>query len=143
MKPLAVPLRPSRLLGLVLAGASLGACGLILLLPVAVWQQAVVVAAIVAGVGHAFWRHVWLRAPQSVNALEVNAKGELHCRTSAGDWQPARVLGSSTVTAWLVVLNLKFEGRWLARHVVVLPDMADADALRRLRVWLRWGQAHE
>ena len=143
VKPLAVSLRPSRLLALLLGGACLGAVALLLLLPLPGWGKALATAAMLGGGWHALRRHAWLRAAQSIRGIEVNVRGELRCRTPAQDWQPAQVLGSSTVTPWLVVLNLRFEGRRLARHAVLLPDSADAATLRRLRVWLRWGALHE
>ncbi len=143
VKPLTVFLRTSRLLTLMLGGVSLGAGVLLLLLPFPVWLQTLLVLVVAAGAGHALWHHAWLRAPQSIHAIEVNAQGELHCHMPAHDWQSAQVLGSSTVTSWLTVLNLRVEGWRLVRHVVLLPDTADADALRQLRVWLRWGAVHE
>lgn len=143
MKPLAVSLRPSRLLALLLGCACLGAVALVLLLPLPGWGKALALAVMLGSGWHALRRHAWLRAPQSILGIEVNVRGELRCSTPGQDWQLADVLGSSTVTPWLVVLNLRFEGRRLARHVVLLPDSADAESLRQLRVWLRWGAMHE
>jgi len=41
------------------------------------------------------------------------------------------------VSNWLVVVNLCMPGR-RGRTLVLLPDCAAAEELRRLRVWLRW-----
>lgn len=142
LKPIAVALRPSRLLTLVLGAVGLGAMALVWTMPLPVALQALLMLAIVASAGDAVWRYAWLRAPQSIQQLEVNHKGALRCLMPAHDWQAAQVLGSSTVTPWLTVLNLRLEGRRFARHVVLLPDMAEHDTLRQLRVWLRWGQTH-
>jgi toxin CptA len=30
--------------------------------------------------------------------------------------------------------------RLLSPHLVILPDMLEAEAYRQLRVWLRWGK---
>jgi len=50
-----------------------------------------------------------------------------------------RVLGSSYVSGWLTVLNLQTSDGRKCRSVVILPDAADMEPCRRLRVWLRWG----
>jgi hypothetical protein len=42
------------------------------------------------------------------------------------------------VAPWLVILLWRPDGRRLSRTLVIFPDMADAETLRRARVLLRW-----
>ena len=77
------------------------------------------------------------RGKQAVQALELSAEGKVRWQNGSGQWHDAQILASSYVSAWLVVMNLGArEGR--TRSVVLLPDSAAAEDLRRLRVWLRW-----
>jgi toxin CptA len=47
-------------------------------------------------------------------------------------------LGTTYVTPYLTVLNLRGHGERGARHVTLLPDSLHAEDFRKLRVWLRW-----
>ncbi|HQR60268.1 MAG TPA: hypothetical protein PLH03_02765 [Methylophilaceae bacterium] len=140
LKPSHVGLRPSRLLAGLLGGVSLGACLVLVAMPLPPW---LVLAFCLANVGatlHAMARDALLWLPTTIVALEVTAKSELRCMTRAGEWHMATVLGSSTVMPWLTVLNLKVPGHRFARHVVLTPDRVDADEFRRLRAWLKWAR---
>ncbi|MBE0624994.1 MAG: hypothetical protein IH606_09300, partial [Burkholderiales bacterium] len=69
--------------------------------------------------------------------LELNAAGDARCEDGLGQWREARVLPGSYVSGWLIVLVLGAGGK-RGRPLVLLPDSAAAEDLRRLRVWLRW-----
>ncbi len=73
----------------------------------------------------------------AVRTLELDAKGGVRCQDGLGNWQEATILPGSYVSRWLVVLMLSENGR-RRRSLVLLPDAAAPDELRRLRVWLRW-----
>ena len=77
------------------------------------------------------------RGAGSVRALELAAKGDARWQDGSGQWHEADILPSSYVSSWLVVVNLGAGGA-RGRSVVLLPDCAVAEELRRLRVWLRW-----
>ena len=141
VKPLALSLRPSRLLMTVLVIAVLGTDVLLFLLPIP-WPVALLLAMVMtAGFKQAIWRDALLQAGASIDAMALSAKGELRCHLRAQDWQLVQVLDSTYVAPWLSVLHLQVEGRRFARHVVLLPDSLDAEAYRQLRVWLKWGRA--
>lgn len=140
VKPLALALRPSRWLAGVMITVGVSCSLITLLLPISIALKLPMLAAIVGAVGHAVWRHALRRGAAAIAGLEVNAKGDLFCYAGLAGWQPAQVLDTSYVTPWLTVLNLRVEGKRLPRHVVLLPDACDAEALRRLRVWLKWGR---
>lgn len=143
VKPLHVAVRPSRQLALLLGVACVSVAGLILLLPLPLWAMGWCLLLVFCAAAYHYQRHVWLRMPQAITALEVGSNGELRCLARAHDWCDAAVLGSSFVSPWLTVLNLRLPGRRLAQHVVLLPDAVEADAFRHLRVWLRWGRKNE
>ena len=132
---LTVSIKPSRVLALALtlmAGAAL-ACAWISLPPLAL-------APVAAGIALA-WASHFVQALQmdkrAARALELGALGHARWQDGAGLWREAEILPSSYASDWLVVVNLGGSDR---RHLalVLLPDCAAAEELRRLRVWLRW-----
>jgi len=86
---------------------------------------------------------IWHLAPalqrgrRAVRALELKAAGGARWQDGSGQWNEAEIQAGAYVSNWLVVLNLVAPGR-RSRSLVLLPDCAAADELRRLRVWLRW-----
>jgi len=131
---LSVALQPSRILALALttmAGAAL-ACAWISV-PIAAFVP------IAAGVILAWAWHcaqALLLRRSAVRTLELDANGGVRCQDGLGNWQEAALLTGSYASRWLVVLMLGTAGR--RRSLVLLPDAAAPDELRRLRVWLRW-----
>ncbi len=139
VKPLHVSLRPSRLLAMLLGFATVGSIFLVMLLPLPLWLRLPLALMTICATLYPILRDALLRLPRSIMALEVSVSSQLRCMVRSGDWHEVQVLGSSYVTPWLTVLNLKVEGSRLVRHVVLLPDTAEEAMLRRLRVWLKWG----
>jgi hypothetical protein len=77
----------------------------------------------------------WSRSASRI--LELSAKGGARCEDGRGQWHEVEILPGSYVSSWLIVVVLGANGRrW--RSLVLLPDAAAADELRRLRAWLRW-----
>ncbi|MBU1223217.1 MAG: hypothetical protein KKA22_12305 [Gammaproteobacteria bacterium] len=70
--------------------------------------------------------------------LRIAADGRLQCLDEAMEWRDAEVLGDSFVSTGLIVLRYRMTGQ--VRSLTLLPDSADADDLRRLRVALRWAR---
>ncbi len=82
--------------------------------------------------GSAVW-HDRRQCHPPVSVFEADADG---CRVLwRGRWLDARVQ-EALVTELLTVVNLLCAGRRL--DLVLLADNADAEAVRQLRVWLRW-----
>ncbi len=77
------------------------------------------------------------RGVRGVRALELSADGNARWQDGTGQWHEGRILPTSYVCGWLVVMNLGGNAH-AARSVVLLPDCAAAEDLRQLRVWLRW-----
>ena len=130
-----VSLRPSRIFALALtvtAGTAL-AC---------VWISLTPPAFLLAATGIVLtWAWHLAQALQlgkfALRALELNDQGGVRCRDGTGRWQEFEILPGSYVSGWLIVVILGAGGR-RKRSLVVLPDCAASDDLRRLRAWLRW-----
>lgn len=126
-----IELKPSRRLGLLLAGMivlALLAIGLASL-PSGIGP---ILGAAVLGAGAKSWRHV-LRLPR----LRIVADGRLQGMEASGEWGDAEVQGDSFVSTALIVLRYR-SGQPPVRVLILLPDSASADDLRRIRVSLRW-----
>ena len=123
--------KPSRLLGLLLAGmAALSLTAIYLAaIPAAIQMP---MGLVVLGLSVWGWRRAGL-----LEALQMTADGMLQCRDGDGEWRDVEVLGDSLASPALIVLRYRLEMRRV-RTRVLLPDSADAESLRRLRVLLRW-----
>lgn len=136
---LRVQLNRSPYLAAAIVSAHVGcAC---ILIPLDLPNEAKLAIAITLGLSLArsVWSVVLLRSPGAVIAVELRDEGRLAVQTRDGDWHDARLLGTTYTTPLLTILNLRCEKRLLSRHVVIAGDSTEAEAFRRLRVWLRWG----
>jgi len=77
------------------------------------------------------------RGRRRLHCLELGEQRAARWQDTLGQWHEAEILPDAYVSRWLVVLNLAEAGR-RSLSVVLLPDSAPADELRRLRVWVRW-----
>lgn len=129
--PLELTLRPSRVYaavlllahGLALIGAWLAA--------LQVWMQAALTLALAASL-------IWMRREisSSPRGLRVSHSGRLELLD--GEWRGAQIRGRPVVLPWLLRLELALEDGEV-RRIALLPDSAETDSLRKLRVWLKWG----
>ncbi|MHB1083647.1 MAG: protein YgfX [Thiobacillus sp.] len=123
--------KPSRLLGLLLLGMAL-------LVLVAIYLAALPGAiqlglgGVVTGLSAWSWRQAC-----SLDTLRVTPGGQLRCPDEVGEWHDVEVLGDSLASPGLIVLRYRSPAKRV-RTLVLLPDSAEADDLRRLRVLLRW-----
>lgn len=134
--PLAIPLRRSRRLILLLALAHGAALVALLALP---WPwplraAAGLVVAVAAGIAI---RRAW-QSPVAALHLGVGGELEVEMKVGAGDTPigAATILPQSTVMPDLVVLLLRVGGRRVC--LVLPPDATGTEAHRLLRLWLRW-----
>lgn len=132
-------LGPSRRLALVLLVAHLAVLFVLATLPVTPWLQTGGSVLLVLSAVHAIAQHALRRGRSSVIALQFADREQLRVLTRDGIWHAGRILGSSTVGAALIVLNIRLDDRRRRLHVVIPGDSLDAQDFRRLRVWLRWG----
>ena len=139
VKPIAMVLQPSTTLAVLLLSVGLAACLILLCMPVALWIKTTAILLIsLATIWH-MAQYALLLLPGSIIKLELTTRAEFFVTQRDGQKIKAEVLTTSFVAWYLVMLNLKFPASRLARHVVLIPDMLDSEAFRRLRVWLRWG----
>lgn len=106
------------------------------------WVKIGMSAVIVASAFYQIVRVALLRADTSIVALELDHDGSAAFAIRDGAWQEASLLGTSFVSPLLIVLNLRLNQSRAVRHVVLMEDSADSEALRELRVLLRWGVRH-
>jgi len=71
-------------------------------------------------------------------ALEIDAQDQFLLITRNGVRYQVIVLPESLVASYLIVLQLKLKKQFWRKSLVLLPDSANPDDLRRLRVWLKW-----
>ena len=80
----------------------------------------------------------WRRASLS-GKLRLAVDGRLQCLDGTGAWCDVDILDDSFVSTVLIVLRYRMaDGK--RRALTLLPDSADSDDLRRLRVSLRWAR---
>lgn len=130
--PILVSLRPSRQLAYLLAAAHVLAAVAVLTLHAAAWLKTGLLALLIASAFHSLRRV----GQMPVSALHLDPRGECAITTKVGARETAILLSETTLLPGLIVLALDIAGR---RHpLVLLPDSAPVDDLRRLRVWLRY-----
>lgn len=147
MKPIRINFKPSILFIVVISLMSLVMTTILILLPL-VWQiKWLLVVVIVLLAIYSVCSRGLLLLPWSLLGLSINVKNELQLTCRDGKNFVALVCPDSVVTPYLTIVHLKpqqlnFIRRSWFSHIVILPDMVDAECYRQLRVWLRWGQLH-
>ena len=145
MKPIQLDFKPSIVLTLIIGAIGLGA-GAILILPTLIWQiklmlGIVILSVVIYNVCH----YGLLLLPWSCVALNVSSSNQLELVRKDGKCLQVNISSDSVVTPYLTVINCIVQDansfkRLFSRHLVILPDMLEAEAYRQLRVWLRWGK---
>lgn len=110
------------------------------------WQiKLLIIVTILMMAVYAICMHGLRILPWSLVALEINPKNELNLQCLNGrQMLNVKVSEESIATQYLVILRYKPHDTYklqglFSRHLVILPDAIEANAFRRLRVWLRWG----
>jgi len=119
----------------------------VLLLPFAALPASaglLIAAGILASLAWYWPRHASRTSAASIRTLTWDGDGTCHLQRRGGAVSRATLCRQAFVQPWLVILQLREQGR-LRRHLVILPDMLDSGAFRRLRVRLgmELGQADE
>jgi toxin CptA len=136
--PLRVELRASReIAAMFFAGHGLAGAGL-WLSPLSAWACCAASAALALAAWRSVHRHAFRSASDSLVAFELYEDCTVSARTNDGRWLRFAIVGSTFTSRFFTVLNLRSEGGWRVRSVLVSGDCIDRDAFRRLRVWLRW-----
>jgi len=131
---------PSCILASMLGLAHVAALVVALIVALPSWAKLLVGVVIAASCGWSIYRSALLRGSRAIVELEIGESGRAVIRMRNGAWHDAQVQGSSLVSPWLTVLNMLPDGGRQAQHVVILPDNVDPEAIRSLRVLLRWSR---
>jgi hypothetical protein len=132
---LRIELGPSHLLGGLL-GAAHALALLAAFISLAGWPLYLVAAAILVSAAALVAESLHGSAGAAVS-LEVHADGSAAWRDRRGSWHEAKLGNDHFVSALLMVVRLD-AAAMRRKWIVLLPDSAPHDDLRRLRVWLRW-----
>lgn len=108
------------------------------LAPLPHWFAVLLMPLFLGSAWHTLRRDGFRTLRQSLIALRLDADCRCEFQTRTGAWHEAALLGSSFISPYLTVLNLKPAGGRLVKYLVILPDTVDAEDFRRLRVWLKW-----
>jgi len=76
---------------------------------------------------------------KGVRTLVVRLSGEVAVQGADGRWTRGTLRDGSFVAPWLTVVRWRPAGRRLDRTMLLLPGMAEAESLRKIRLILRWG----
>jgi len=131
---LSIELRPSRLL-LVSSGSAHVLAGVaVVVSSLPLWIKAAWIAGITLALIRFGWQYGYRRGRSFIARIE-RLDGVWRLEMGDGALHRARLTGGYAHPL-VVILNFRLEsGR--RRSLALLPDAADAQALRRLRVWLR------
>lgn len=130
---------PSLAVLLVIAHLIAGACVLIFL--PAWWAAVILTAAPCASLIFHLRRDALRLSGDAVIEVTLWDYGRCELLTRSGAVLEGKVAGSSFVSGLFTVVNVRLDGGRRLRSVVVMPDCAEAEDRRRLRVWLRY-RAH-
>ena len=146
MKPIRLNFKPSITLTLIICIMGSGA-GVILILSALLWQIKLLLGFVIfTAVIYNICQYGLLSLPWSCVALNVSSSNQLQLVRRDSKVLSVAVFHDSVVTPYLTVLNCRVQNapllvRLFPPHLVILPDMLDAEAYRQLRVWLRWGKS--
>ncbi len=136
-----VPIRTSRILAAVLVAMHAAAIVAVSLLPIPWWIRLTGGVLLLASASLMVRRYAFVRGAQACSRMRISKDG-----VCALELDNDRVLTGRLQSGWLaspllVVAQVRCEGEWLARKVVLFPDSSDSETLRRLRIFLRFAIA--
>jgi hypothetical protein len=91
---------------------------------------------LLASLSHAVMRHVLRVGPGAVEALRLDAEGELLLRFRGREEWCVATIRSRFVHRWMVLLSVRVAGRRLPTTLVLTADAVEPDVFRRLRAAL-------
>lgn len=139
-KPIHLNLQPSTLLTSVIVFAVLMVSLVLILIPLSAAFKWPLLALVGFASIYSIRRYALLTLATSVIHLSLTQASKLQLTYKNTSEAEVRVLESSFVSAYLTVLNLQEVETKRRLHVLLLPDSAEANGFRQLRVWLRWGR---
>jgi toxin CptA len=74
----------------------------------------------------------------AVSALRLDCDRAIAVRDAHGRWRVGEIRDGSFVAPWLTIVRWRPHGARFDRTLAILPDMLPGEAMRRIRVILRW-----
>ncbi len=131
-------LRASPRLAWLLAASHFAAIIAALVLPVSWWFRAAACTLILLSAGVQIYRRALRKGDDACVGLHLMRDGSCQLRMAGGDVIGGRLCRGWFVSPQLIVMRVSCDGERLSRGFSLLPDSADADDLRRLRIFLRF-----
>ena len=135
--PLHLQITPSRLLAGALALAHATAILCAIVFPPGWWMPGLASLALACSLVFHLRRDALQLTGDAVSALLLRDDGQCQLTLVNGDAVEGNIEGSTFVAPLLVVINVRPSPSGKRRSVVLMPDSAPAEDLRRVRVWLR------
>lgn len=133
-----VPLRASPLLAGLLAMVYSAAIVAILVLPVSWWFRTAVCALVLTSAVAQIRRRALRKGDRACVGLRLMRDGSCQLRLACGHVIFGQLCRGWFASPQLIVMRISCAGEHLSRGFSLLPDSADSDDLRRLRVFLRF-----
>lgn len=137
-KPIRLVLQPSTRLAMILAVAGMGACIIVVGMPMMLSLKFITCISAALCTAYFIVQDALLFLPWSLTCVNLDSNSELTVTDRRGTQTAVAVMPNTFVAAYLTVLNLRLDGYFWQRSIILTPDRADADTFRQLRVWLRW-----
>ena len=102
------------------------------------WMPGLASAALAGSLVFSTRREALQLSGRAVTGLLVRDGGQCELTLLNGGILAGNIAGSTFVSPLLIVINVSLVGPGRPRSVVLMPDSAPAQDLRRLRVWLRY-----
>ncbi|MER2511643.1 protein YgfX [Nitrosomonas ureae] len=138
MAVLSIHRKPSFWLAVILSSAHIATAMLLWPLSLPLEVKMLIAILLVISLVYYLGRDALLYANKAVISFTLSEKMQCTAITQSSKTITCKVLGSTFVSPYLVVLNLKPEGEFFPCSIVILSDGVDIDMHRQLRVWLRW-----
>lgn len=139
-KPIHLNLQPSILLASIIGFVVLMMGLVLIFLPLsAAFKWPLLVLIVIASI-HSIRRYALLTSATAVTHLSLAQTSKLQLTYKDGTQAEVRVLESSFVSPYLTALNLQEVETGRRLSILLLPDSAESNGFRQLRVWLRWGR---
>lgn len=121
-----------------IALAALATLAVLAITPMAIAPAILIGTATVCAALEAVHRAALLRGARGVRVLRVALDRRIVVETADGVVRRGELRPGSFVAPWLVIVRWRPPNARFDRTVAIVPGMAAPEALRRLRVLLRW-----
>lgn len=137
--PLCLELHSSRALAILYSVVYLGAMVILLFMPIPVWLKFLACLLCLADYTRILCQHVFLISRKAIVQIKTSPTGEWVLLQRQGREIPAKLLGDSFISAYLVILNFRCVLTRRRCSVLITRDNVSRNDFRQLSVYLRFG----